>query len=81
MSQRTRQQIDPEGREMLQVMQAANLLGVSRRQLERLIRTGSLPGSVKIGGARRIHEPTLRRWIEAGCPGERNLPKKKKVGL
>lgn len=58
----------PNCSEMLNIDQAAGLLNVSRRQVERLISTGRLPGSVKIGGARRIHEPTLRRWIEAGCP-------------
>ena len=54
--------------EMINVDQAAKLLGVSRRQLERLIHTGSLPGSVKLGVARRIHGPTLREWIAAGRP-------------
>lgn len=58
-----RPRLDPDGPEMLDVDQAAALLGVSRRQVERLIHTVSLPGSVRIKGARRIHGPTLRRWI------------------
>ncbi len=69
MSQRTtRTHTDPDAPELLNVNQAASLLNISRRQVERLISTGNLPGAVKIGGCRRIHEPTLKRWIEAGCP-------------
>ena len=52
MSRPSMHQADnPNGSEMLNIDQAAGLLNVSRRQVERLISTGSLPGSVKIGGA------------------------------
>ncbi len=70
---------DPNGPEMLNVDQVAAILGVSRRQVERLLGTGCIPGSKKFRWARRVHEPTLRAWIAAGCPGTRGLPKTKKA--
>lgn len=78
MPRSKKESVDPNGPEMLNVDQVAAFLGVSRRQVERLLGTGCIPGSKKIGWARRVHGPTLTSWIAAGCPGTRGLPKTKK---
>lgn len=45
--------------------QAAEQLGISRRQIYRLIREGSLR-SVKIGKLRRVSRTALQAFIDAG---------------
>jgi len=47
--------------------EAAELIGVSVRTLERLVATGRFPPPVRFGRQRRWVRKTLIRWIEGGC--------------
>ena len=52
-----------DGRWLLRVEEAAQLLGISRASLYGLIAKGDLP-SVRIAGCRRIHVGELREWLK-----------------
>jgi len=43
--------------------EAANILQVSTRTLQRMIRSGELP-AFKVGGQWRVRETQLRQWVE-----------------
>ena len=47
----------------LTLSEAANLLQVSTRTLQRMIRNGELP-AFKVGGQWRVRETQLRQWVE-----------------
>lgn len=47
--------------------EAAELIGVSVRTLERLVSTGQFPSPVRFGRQRRWVRKTLIRWVEGGC--------------
>ena len=51
--------------------EAAALLGVSVRTLERLVATGRFPPPIRLGRQRRWVRKALLRWIESGCRGTR----------
>jgi excisionase family DNA binding protein len=48
---------------LLTLSEAANLLQVSTRTLQRMIRNGQLP-AFKVGGQWRLRETQLRQWVE-----------------
>ena len=48
---------------LLTLSEAADLLQVSTRTLQRMIRSGQLP-AFKVGGQWRVRETQLRQWIE-----------------
>ena len=48
---------------LLTLSEAANLLQVSTRTLQRLIRNRELP-AFKVGGQWRLRETQLRQWVE-----------------
>jgi excisionase family DNA binding protein len=48
---------------LLTLAEAANLLQVSTRTLQRMIRNGELP-AFKVGGQWRLRETQLRQWVE-----------------
>ena len=48
---------------LLTLSEAANLLQVSTRTLQRMIRNGQLP-AFKVGGQWRLREAQLRQWVE-----------------
>ena len=48
---------------LLTVTEAASLLQVSTRTLQRMIRNHDLP-ALKVGGQRRMRESQLTNWIE-----------------
>ena len=48
---------------LLTLSEAANLLQVSTRTLQRMIRNGELP-AFKVGGQWRMRETQLRQWVE-----------------
>lgn len=48
---------------LLTLTEAAELLHVSTRTVQRLIRHGELP-AFKVGGQWRVREAQLREWIE-----------------
>jgi excisionase family DNA binding protein len=49
---------------LLTLSEAANLLQVSTRTLQRMIRNGELP-AFKVGGQWRVREKQLRQWVES----------------
>lgn len=49
---------------LLTLSEAANLLQVSTRTLQRMIRNGQLP-AFKVGGQWRLRETQLRQWVES----------------
>ena len=62
---------------LLTLAEAANLLHVSTRTLQRMIRARELP-ALKVGGQWRLRESQLAQWIEAceqrPIPVERKRP-------
>jgi excisionase family DNA binding protein len=52
-----------EDMRLLTLAEAAALLQVSTRTLQRMIRSGGLP-AFKVGGQWRLREAQLRQWIE-----------------
>lgn len=52
-----------EGLRLLTLPEAADLLQVSTRTLQRMIRRNELP-AFKVGGQWRVRESQLTRWIE-----------------
>ena len=52
-----------EGLRLLTLPEAADLLQVSTRTLQRMIRRNELP-ALKVGGQWRVRESQLTRWIE-----------------
>jgi excisionase family DNA binding protein len=49
--------------QLVTLSEAAALLQVSTRTLQRMIRSGELP-ALKVGGQWRLRETQLRQWIE-----------------
>jgi excisionase family DNA binding protein len=49
---------------LLTLSEAAKLLQVSTRTLQRMIRNGELP-AFKVGGQWRVRETQLRQWVES----------------
>ena len=49
---------------LLTLSEAANLLQVSTRTLQRMIRSGELP-AFKVGGQWRVRETQLKQWVES----------------
>jgi excisionase family DNA binding protein len=47
--------------------QAAEMVGVSVRTLERLVAAGQFPPPIQFGRRRRWLRKGLSRWIEGGC--------------
>ncbi|HVH92054.1 MAG TPA: helix-turn-helix domain-containing protein [Candidatus Acidoferrum sp.] len=55
--------MDLENIRLLTLSEAAILLQVSTRTLQRMIRNGQLP-AFKVGGQWRLRETQLRQWME-----------------
>lgn len=53
---------------LLDVRQAATLLGVSPRTIYRLADGGRMPSPIKLGALVRWRAEELRQWIADGCP-------------
>ena len=62
---------------LLTLSEAANLLQVSTRTLQRMIRNGELP-AFKVGGQWRLREAQLRQWVKSR---ESSLDKPEKESL
>ena len=56
--------MDLENIRLLTLSEAAILLQVSTRTLQRMIRNGQLP-AFKVGGQWRLRETQLRQWVES----------------
>jgi len=48
--------------------EVARKLGVSRRQVWKLLAAGLMPEPVRMGGSVRWREADIDRWISKGCP-------------
>ena len=59
---------------LLTLSEAANLLQVSTRTLQRMIRNGDLP-AFKVGGQWRLREAQLKQWVENREPALVKLEK------
>lgn len=59
----------PSVREFLTAEEAAELLNLAPKTIYALASAGDLPGAAKIGGALRIHRPTL---IASFSPGKKS---------
>ena len=55
--------MDLENIRLLTLSEAAILLQISTRTLQRMIRNGQLP-AFKVGGQWRVRETQLRQWVE-----------------
>ncbi len=49
---------------LLRDREAADLLGISREKMYLMMRSGQVPGVVRIGRSIRISRASLERWIE-----------------
>ena len=58
-----RTQNNSENIRLLTLSEAAELLQVSKRTLQRMIKLGQLP-AFKVGGQWRVREMQLRQWVE-----------------
>jgi prophage regulatory protein len=54
--------------QLLRDAQVAKLLGVSRRQVWKLLSAGLMPEPVRVGGSVRWRETDIQEWIRQGCP-------------
>ena len=52
--------------------EAARLLGVSEKTLQRMSREGDMPPVIKIGRAVRWSYPAIKAWVDSGCPPFKN---------
>jgi excisionase family DNA binding protein len=46
----------------------AEILGISKRTLWRLLSAGKLPEPIRLGSVVRWNKDELQDWIEEGCP-------------
>lgn len=64
----------PEKAILITVRDAAQLLSISVRSLQRLVDGGKCPAPVRVGG-RVLHDrQKIERWVADGCPA---LPSKR----
>jgi excisionase family DNA binding protein len=59
----------PDVREFLTAEEAAELLQLASKTIYALAAAGDLPGAAKVGGALRIHKPTL---LLSFAPGKKS---------
>lgn len=52
--------------ELLTARETAQLLRLSERSVRAMLRTGALPGAVRVGRSYRVLRQGLREWIERG---------------
>jgi excisionase family DNA binding protein len=58
---------------LLTLNEAADLLQVSTRTLQRMIHSGEMP-ALKVGGQWRVREAQLRQWVERKESPDLNAP-------
>jgi excisionase family DNA binding protein len=68
-----------DGLRLLTLPEAAELLHVSTRTLQRMIRRKDLP-AFKVGGQWRVRESQLTRWIQ-GQEGSSDAAEKRKTDI
>ena len=58
------QNVEREPKQLLDIREAASMLGICTRTMYRLIAAGELPGPVKVGRATRMVRTELDEYIE-----------------
>lgn len=53
---------------LISAEKVAELLGISKRTLWRLLSAGRLPEPIRLGSVVRWKRDELQEWIEEGCP-------------
>ncbi|AMV32559.1 Prophage CP4-57 regulatory protein (AlpA) [Pirellula sp. SH-Sr6A] len=53
---------------LIGITELAELLGVSGRQVYRLMNDGLMPPPVRLGGSLRWDRLAVDQWIQSGCP-------------
>jgi excisionase family DNA binding protein len=61
-------EVIPAGAATLTIEQLAGMLRLDRRTVERRVSAGQIPGSFRLGGARRFVRAVVEKWISEGCP-------------
>lgn len=59
---------------LISAEELANLLGISKRHVWRLLSRGDLIGPIKIGSTTRWPLDAVREWITTGCPRQSDSP-------
>ena len=55
---------------LISVRTVAGMLGVSQRQVWKLVASGRLPAPLRLGRSVRWRADEIRSWIDAGCPSQ-----------
>jgi len=55
-------------RELLDVDEVCEIVGLSRRSIYRLADRGAMPRGLRLGGSRRWRRAEVLAWIAGGCP-------------
>ena len=58
---------------LLSAEAVGKMLSLSRRQIFRLNSSGKIPAPIRIGGAVRWSEETIRRWLSYGAPDKKTF--------
>lgn len=65
---------------LLRVQEVGQRLGVSARQVWKLLAAGRLPAPVRLARSVRWRESDLARFIELGCPARDEFEAAREVG-
>lgn len=57
-----------DSRRLISLPTVAEILGVSRRHVERLRKLRAIPEPIKLGSSIRWDHEVILRWIDSGCP-------------
>lgn len=57
---------------LIDTRHVAALLGLSLRQVKRLLSAGEMPAPIRLRSSVRFAADTIRQWIAAGCPSPRS---------
>ena len=55
--------VNPDDVLLLTISQTCTLLNLSRSTLDRMAKTDSIPGRIKISGQIRYHRITIEQWL------------------
>lgn len=66
--------------QLLSAKMLGDMLSLSKRQIFRLNSSGKIPVPIRIGGAVRWSEETIRRWLSYGAPDRKTFEAMKDAG-
>lgn len=58
--------------QLITTEELAEILGMSKRTIWRLLSAGQIPQPVRIGRSTRWRRDEVQRWIDSGCPVAKN---------